>query len=387
MRHLSQGQLAGRVQRAITDAGMKQNELADLIGVDKSALSRALNGQRQFKSLEIALIAEVLRIPVQQLLSAEPDSDPALIAARTQPNESPAIGKAIRKAQDILELDDLLTELGYQNTSKVHDFLEVIEDDGLEPYREGELLADHIRSVVGLNNEDLPADLNKFATYVEDCLGIDVCFEPLPDGLDGLSVSRNHFKLALISSQISATRQRYTLAHEICHLLMGDSQDLQVDENVFGKKTPDETRANSFAASFLMPRTALQESASGVQISESFIASLLGRYRVSLDALAFRLHNTGVVNAAARDRVRAMSSSTIVLRAGRAEDLQARNDRRVPMNLLNRAIQAYVEKTISIRPIANLIGIDADQLLEELSPAYGPGRFPVDDTDEMVPVL
>jgi hypothetical protein len=45
-------------------------------------------------------------------------------------------------------------------------------------------------------------------------------------------------------------------------------------------------------------------------------AALLARYRVSLDALAFRLHNLSIINAAERDTVRRMSSVRVALRQG-----------------------------------------------------------------------
>ena len=35
-------------------------------------------------------------------------------------------------------------------------------------------------------------------------------------------------RLALVSSRVSATRQRFTLAHELGHLIAGDAHDLTV---------------------------------------------------------------------------------------------------------------------------------------------------------------
>ena len=65
---------------------------------------------------------------------------------------------------------------------------------------------------------------------------MDVCISPLPQGLDGLAVTSGRLRLALVSSGISATRQRFTLAHELGHLVAGDAQELRVDEDVFGKQ-------------------------------------------------------------------------------------------------------------------------------------------------------
>jgi hypothetical protein len=140
-----------------------------------------------------------------------------------------------------------------------------------------------------------------------------------------------------------------------------------------------------------MPATALSSAFKGSAApTETLIADLLSRYRVSLDALAFRLHNAGVINAAGRDAVRRMTSARIGLRQGRATDLQARRERRLPQGILNRAVEAYVKGRISIRPLANLVGIDPDTLLQELSPPrLPPASSPAETSpdDELVPML
>ncbi|HEU5418941.1 MAG TPA: ImmA/IrrE family metallo-endopeptidase [Streptosporangiaceae bacterium] len=234
--------------------------------------------------------------------------------------------------------------------------------------------------------------MGTLASYVADELDIDVAIEPLSPGLDGLAASRPGFQLIMVSSSVSATRQRYTLAHELGHLLAGDgsrksSLGIQVDENIMGARSPAETRANAFAAAFLMPAEALRAACGGqAEISQQLIADLLGRYRVSLDALAFRLHDTGIITAAQREEIRRMSSARIAMRHGRTADLQARRGRRWPDGLLSRALEAYARAEISIRPIAQLLEVDEAMLLEELAPIQlGPPDRSADD--ELVPFL
>ena len=194
----------------------------------------------------------------------------------------------------------------------------------------------------------------------------------------------------MVSSAIPATRQRYTLAHELGHILAGDGDEV-IDQNITTGKTPQETRASAFAAAFLMPAAALRAAfKGGASPTEVLIADLLSRYRVSLDALAFRLNNAGIIDAATRDAVWRMASARIGLRRGRAADLQARRERRLPQGVLSRAVEAYVKRRISIRPVASLIQIDADALLEELSPPrLPPTAFAADTSadDELAPML
>jgi transcriptional regulator with XRE-family HTH domain len=374
--------LAERVSRAMAEAGMSQTDLATVIGISPSALSRALSGQRNFKSLEIGLIAQTLRVSAEYLLADE-EPPAALLAARAQPEANPALASALDRVEEILDLDNLLVNLGYDSTTA----FEAPVDEASTPHEQGELLAKKLRTEMGIHDDDLPYDLSDLAGFLERKLGVDIAFEYLPSGLDGLSIARGGLRFGLVASGVSATRQRFTLAHELAHIVAGDSQDLRVDESLYGRKTPDEQRANAFAAAFLMPSASIRASVPRGFVSEELIAQLLGRYGVSLDALAFRLHNVGVVNANVRERIRSMSSSRIALRSGRAADLQARNDQRVPGNLLLRAAEAYVSGKISIRPLARLLRVSPEQLLDELSPPQHQAASIDVDLDALEPAL
>ncbi|GGN79303.1 ImmA/IrrE family metallo-endopeptidase [Nocardia rhizosphaerihabitans] len=82
---------------------------------------------------------------------------------------------------------------------------------------------------------------------------IDVAVAELPAGIDGLSVVRGDFRLALINSKLPPTRQRFTLGYELGHIFAEDSENVLIDESVAGSTTPREIRANAFAAEFLVP--------------------------------------------------------------------------------------------------------------------------------------
>jgi Zn-dependent peptidase ImmA (M78 family)/transcriptional regulator with XRE-family HTH domain len=383
---LTMEMLADRVRAAMEAAGMSQRALGQAIGFDPPTMSKALSGKRGFKPLELALISETLGISVQQLLADDGTTTREAVLARVQPEGSLATEQALARVRQMLELDELLSEQGFEALPAVRP----PRPSPGPPYQQGELLAQRLRSQSGLGDADLPTDLGQLAADVEDRFNVDVAIEPLERGLDGLAIWRRHYSLIMVSSSIAAHRQRYTMAHELGHLMAGDQGDI-VDENINYSRTPAETRANAFAAAFLMPAGALRTAAGEHSTpTEELIADLLARYRVSLDALAFRLHNLGIIDAAGRDSVRRMSSTRIALRQGRASDLQARHDQRWPDGLLRRAVEAYAKGRISIRPIAQLINVDPDALLEEFAaPRLAPpGTTATSESgDELVPML
>jgi Zn-dependent peptidase ImmA (M78 family)/transcriptional regulator with XRE-family HTH domain len=356
------------VREAIRALSITQTDLASRVGMDATALSKSLNGGRHFKPVELASIAEVLGVSVAWLLSVGDDlPQPTLVAARVQPAADPSMVQAQTRIDDFVEINNLLIDQGYRpRPPKLDGLLDEVAEKS--PAEQGYAMADLLRERLGIGHDDLPSQLDGLAEYVEENLGIDVAFEPLDPGLDGMSLVRGDFKLALIGSGVSATRQRFTTGHEVCHVLAGDSQSLKIDRNVTGTTADDEVRANAFSAAFLMPRQAMVEATEGRVIDEGLIADLLGRFRVSLDALAIRLRHCDLIDPKETDRIRSMSSARIAMRRGRTQDLQARNDRRQPGLLLTRALNAYVEGVISIRPVARLLQMDANLLLDELTP-------------------
>jgi hypothetical protein len=218
---------------------MSQRQVAAAIGLDQTALSKALAGQRAFKSLEIALIAEHLGLSTDALLAddgVEVRPHPVL-AARVQAGAGLAVQQAVQFAEQMRDLDFLVTELGRPARSDVS--LPSLPDVD-DPVRQGQLLAEAVRQLTGLNGDDLPSGLEDFSSWIEENLGVNVCIMPLPVGLDGLALSSGRFRLALVTSGAAATRQRFTLGHEICHILAGDVHDLTVDEDVLGGRTSDE---------------------------------------------------------------------------------------------------------------------------------------------------
>jgi Zn-dependent peptidase ImmA (M78 family) len=350
-----------------TSAAFPLAGLASAIGMEPSALSRALAAKRNFGSLEVALIAEQLGIPTDVLL-ADDDRGPRTmaVAARLGASKSVAVDQAIAQAVQISDLDHLLTEVGHGGD----DLLSFPPlPDKATPFEQGERLAVAVRRQIGKTSDDLPPEPDDLASWVEQFLRVDVCIFPLPPGLDGLAVTAGRLRLALVSSGISATRQRFTLAHEVGHLVAGDAQDLKIDEDIFGRQaSSEEKRANAFDAAFLIPRAALREAIADRPLDEDLVSDLLGRFRVSLDALAYRLQNVGLVRPEERDRIRRLASARIANRPGRADDLKARNERRMPGRLLDRAFRAFSAGDLGIEPLARLVGAEPEQLLDELTP-------------------
>lgn len=143
-----------------------------------------------------------------------------------------------------------------------------------------------------------PVDVAKLAEQ----MGVVVHFEPADDELSGFLLRDVDRYKALIgvNKDHAPTRQRFTIAHELGHLLLHKGEPLHVDRGMKvnlrdGAASQgtiiEEKEANLFAAELLMPahflRKDLQEKIS-LEI-EGDIEWLAKKYDVSAQAMTFRL--------------------------------------------------------------------------------------------------
>jgi Zn-dependent peptidase ImmA (M78 family) len=124
--------------------------------------------------------------------------------------------------------------------------------------------------------------------------GVFTYMMPMPEGeLSGFSLLREGLAAICINdNEVSEGAKIFTLFHEYCHLLL--RQTGISDENDSNRV---EQFCNQFAASFLIPKTALAESVAGFtlphEFSDSEVRRLSTRFRVSNRAIALRLERTG----------------------------------------------------------------------------------------------
>ncbi|CCM65205.1 ImmA/IrrE family metallo-endopeptidase [Candidatus Microthrix parvicella] len=121
--------------------------------------------------------------------------------------------------------------------------------------------------------------------------------------------------IALNSSSLSfrsPKAQRFTLAHELCHLLFDRSRGarLAVASGPWAPKIIEQ-RANAFAAMLLMPPALLASAISatdGELDSPETIKSVASRLGVSVASLREHAHNVGLIDETARDDLRLIFS-------------------------------------------------------------------------------
>jgi Zn-dependent peptidase ImmA (M78 family) len=121
--------------------------------------------------------------------------------------------------------------------------------------------------------------------------------------VSGILVRKGDDVVIGVASEQSKNRQRFTIAHELGHLILHEGEEVHVDREFRVKLRSrvsseavdvDEIEANAFAAGLLMPETLLRKDVKNFDVDfedASQVDSLAKRYNVSSQAMTFRLLN------------------------------------------------------------------------------------------------
>lgn len=354
-----------RIRQVIATSGMNQGEFARAVGLDAPKLSKSLAGIRRFTSSDVARIAEVGGVSVDWLLGA---AEPVMLTAarRAAGTSSQA---ATEQASRLFELRVIAKDLGYARA-----FPSISRPVGSARTRGEQLAGQALRFVRGCDDEPTTPDL---VGLIERCFGFDMAIVDLGEGFDGLSVSGEGLRLVLASPSSNPARQRFTLAHELGHLLAGDDQGVHLDQDIYApsaRSDPAEVAANSFAAAFLMPAELLSERVSA-GFEEIGFATLAMDCSVSPSALTNRLSTLRLIDQLAAERYRRMTVQQAAQLSGRMAQLGARTKAaitvRTPQLLAEDLFAAYSAHRTTLRPYAALLGIDPAELRKNLADSDG----------------
>lgn len=143
-----------------------------------------------------------------------------------------------------------------------------------------------------------PIDVIKLAKQ----LGVAVQFKPAEEELSGFLLRDidGHKALIGVNSEHHLNRQRFTIAHELGHLLLHEGEPIHVDRglkiNLRNEAASqgtflEEKEANLFAAELLMPSHFVCNDLQGKAFLdlEQDILTLADNYQVSVQAMIYRL--------------------------------------------------------------------------------------------------
>ncbi len=122
-----------------------------------------------------------------------------------------------------------------------------------------------------------------------DYLEIEVKTSPL--SCDGWCLKHNNRAIIRINSEMSDVRKRFTLAHELGHLIYDVPTVVGESVSPFGKRSKEERLIDKFAAELLLPVSKVTEYIQEIPVTAKAIQRLSKKAKVSDLAVALRIAN------------------------------------------------------------------------------------------------
>lgn len=355
--------VGGRVRSARKQRGLSGTALGEVLGLDKTQVSKIEADTRRISAEEMPKLAEALRVTPQWLMGMQASS-PLVLAHRL--HGAADVARSQARAADVLRVEDALARhdvvqpltasaVGQEVIDQIRSEFPRAPRSRAEAQRQGRRMAEIVRSDLDLGIDEI-GDL---ADLIEMHFATDVVLSPLGLDADGLCAHGEGRAVIVASSSFDQGHVRFTLAHELGHHLLGDAREV-IDEPLVAphEGTLVERRVSAFAAHLLIPAAGVSamlewlsasraEFERGSRRAMRAAASVVIRYGASPMATIYQLADLGYVadpkpwlSAFVGYKGTATLTSPVV---------------RPPRRLLEAAIEAAAARKISTGPLSVLL--------------------------------
>jgi len=279
----------GRLRQARELQGLTQEQLATRSGLPQSIISRIELKAYHASDEEIQKLADSLEIPKAFLgLPAieMPDGSLGLFRSYHSKVKKQEYKLSRRRAEIGVEALLRLSQDAHLPACRIR----IVESSSPEE------AARFARSMLRLPPDEPIGNLThalersgvlmlRLSDISEDIIGFSTWLDPINGLMDG------ERPLIVTRRPLTAFRLRFTLAHELGHIVLG--------HQVFaGPQKPVERDANIFAQALLMPQDAAEEELGSEHLTIERLAVLKSRWGMSMHALAMRAKFLNIINEA-----------------------------------------------------------------------------------------
>ena len=145
-------------------------------------------------------------------------------------------------------------------------------------------------------NEDEYSKIDIFS-LCEKIDGLSIVLYPLGEHISGICIKNKSTKVIAINSSMSKGRQRFSLAHELYHLYVDNTQGTIISKINLDNSNYIEKEANTFASYLLMPYNALRQFIDNEENTKEIelILKIEHEFEISHQATLVRLLMDGII--------------------------------------------------------------------------------------------
>lgn len=263
-------------------AGLTQEELATRLGITQAALSRYENDLREPDDEAVAKISEALDVSPEFLTHAFRLTGAIAADAHMRRQKTTKVSdwKAAEAKLNLYRMRSafLMRRVPINPTNHIPTF----DPDDTTPAAAAKMIRAQWRMPIG--------PVRNLTRWIESA-GVIVIEEHLgTKRIDGLSQWASDYPVLLLNADLTNDRKRWTLAHELGHLVLHSNY---VDPDV-------EAQADAFAAEFLMPRHVIEPDLR--ELTPSRLIALKKQWGVSMAALFEHAYRLGRATSTDRQR-------------------------------------------------------------------------------------
>ncbi len=343
--------------------------LEDLFGSSEVG-NELLHGERLPSRREASLLGALLGVDPKVLAGVQSPSLGVSLRLGTAEVEHDVV-EPVEHAMKLLAADRLTGHWGLRALAEDLSRLPVSRRS-FKPKEDGRMTAVRLRARLRLDPISPVEDL----TGLVENMGCLVEYRPLPKNVHGISVPENRGDrkswAILINSDDYWALQRFTLAHELSHVLYEDSGQIIVDRAIPSDAIP-EIIADSFSRHFLFPDDALEEMLethgrpSDLAGVDRLVSDIMLTYGISRQATLKALRESGDALAPPESLLRKCESASVwSMMAGMgagavwSEMAEAEGRRYASPRLTERVLAAFADDVVSLPMVADVIA-DGDE--------------------------
>lgn len=348
-----------RLKQARDALGLSLRDLETVIQnqVSAQAIGKYERDEMMPSSTILLALAKALNVTPEYLLSTR-EIELEGVDFRKEPQAGAKEERAVEaivldKVERYLELEELFPGADKLWSSPLRDEFTINSIEDVER------AAETLRVIWNLGTDPIPL----MAELLEE-QGIKVIALDLPDDVSGSKAfvkraRQDNVPVIVVNQKHNGERQRFTLAHELAHLVLRFTAMSDLDE---------EKAANRFAGAFLMAKemmySLLGKNRTSISLGE--LAELKKIFKVSIAALVVRCNQLGVMSKAAYGRlwaeIKALGWNS------QMSNEPNKFDPEVPQRMGRLCLRAVAEGLISESRAAELLQISVRKLEQLLVP-------------------
>jgi Predicted Zn peptidase len=278
------------------------------------------------------------------------------VACRSNPNiSSLEINKKLREMFDMAFLYKLnLDEFYHDRITPM--FYEKIANDDVTNSSLCEWLRKELALTIKQQKEfKRPSDLLEYVRNSFYNIGIYIFKDSFrTNDVSGLCLYDSKFPIILVNNKMSFTRQLFTVFHEIYHLFHARA-------SIEYLKINEEQDCDNFASEFLLPNVDFNNRIKGLHDfeNEDLINQLATEYKISRDAIGFRLHKIGKISSSFYFQLREMFLDDVrqMNSANSGGNYYTTKMNYLGKSYLNSVFKAYYSGEISIQQVGRFTNL------------------------------